>query len=250
MPSPVGLGKPTETETGGKKPTALVLYSRKHCSDTPHSLHPYTSILTISHLESVVALENAAFSDPQDRATREKLIYRLNKCGELCLGIFATVEPDVDFQAATRATAHLVETGRTNEAVSVLLGHIIATKTTSRITTDESMAYPQDWDSDHPSPSTLGHQESGLTIVLHSIAILPELQGRGLGSVLVNAYIQQMNGTGIADRLALIAHDHKVKWYEKLGFVDKGESAVQFGGGGWYDMVFRLEPAKSRVTYG
>jgi hypothetical protein len=39
----------------------------------PANLHPYTRPLTISDLESVVALENAAFPDPRDRATREKV---------------------------------------------------------------------------------------------------------------------------------------------------------------------------------
>jgi GNAT superfamily N-acetyltransferase len=53
----------------------------------------------------------------------------------------------------------------------------------------------------------IGHQEAGRTIVLHSVAVLPQFQGRGLGRVLMLAYVQQMNGAGIADRLALIAHD-------------------------------------------
>jgi hypothetical protein len=41
----------------------------------PTNLHPYTRPLTISDLESVVALENAAFSDPVERATREKVSF-------------------------------------------------------------------------------------------------------------------------------------------------------------------------------
>src|SRR3954469_13810919 len=39
----------------------------------PTNLHPYTRPLTISDLESVVALENAAFTNPEERATREKV---------------------------------------------------------------------------------------------------------------------------------------------------------------------------------
>lgn len=37
------------------------------------TLHLYTRPLTISDLESVVALENAAFTNPEERATREKV---------------------------------------------------------------------------------------------------------------------------------------------------------------------------------
>lgn len=69
------------------------------------------------------------------------------------------------------------------------------------------MDYPKDWNSEHPTKSELGHQEAGRTIVLHSVAILPQFQGKGFGRVLLKAYIQQMGGAGIADRLALIAHD-------------------------------------------
>ena len=42
-------------------------------SKAPKNLHPYTRPLTISDLESVVALENAAFPNPSERATREKV---------------------------------------------------------------------------------------------------------------------------------------------------------------------------------
>lgn len=100
-----------------------------------------------------------------------------------------------------------IETGRENGAVSVLLGHVVATKTDSALTTDASMDYPRDWNAEHPSPSEVGHQEDGRTIVLHSVAMAPQLQGRGLGRVLMLAYMQHMNGAGIADRLVLIAHD-------------------------------------------
>ena len=105
------------------------------------------------------------------------------------------------------ATGRLVETSRKDGAVSVLLGHIVAAKTTSSVVTDDSMDFPRDWDSPQPVPSNLGHQEGGRTIVLHSVAVLPQFQGQGLGRVLMRAYMQQMNGAGIADRLALIAHD-------------------------------------------
>jgi GNAT superfamily N-acetyltransferase len=87
------------------------------------------------------------------------------------------------------------------------MGHIIAAKTNDLVASDNSMDYPKDWDSPNPTKSETGHQEAGRTIVLHSVAILPQFQGRGLGRVLMQAYIQQMNGAGIADRLALIAHD-------------------------------------------
>lgn len=100
-----------------------------------------------------------------------------------------------------------METSRKNGAISVLIGHVIAAKTNDKTASDDSMGVPEDWKSDHPKPTNLGHQEAGRSIVLHSVAILPKFQGRGLGRVLLMAYRQQMNGAGIADRLVLIAHD-------------------------------------------
>lgn len=136
-----------------------------------------------------------------------QFIYRLTKCGELCLGIFCTVDPSSGFQAETLATGKPVETSRKNGAISVLLGHVVAAKTNAMTGTDESMDFPKDWDSEHPEPSTLGHQEAGRTIVLHSVAVLPGFQGRGIGQTLTKAYVQQIVGAGIADKLALLAHD-------------------------------------------
>lgn len=46
-----------------------------------------------------------------------------------------------------------------------------------------------------------------------------------------------METSGIADRVALLAHEHLIRMYEGMGFVDKGKSAVKFGGGGWTDLV-------------
>jgi len=131
-----------------------------------------------------------------------------------------------------------------------LIGHVISAKTTSPLVTDESMDFPKDWESPTSSPSALGHQEQGRTIGLHSVAILPEYQGRGLGRVLMLSYMQHMNGAGIADRLALVARDHKIGWYEKLGFSSKGKSDAKFGGGGWYDLVFDLKAVEARTAYG
>lgn len=46
----------------------------------PCAFLPNTRPLTISDLESVVALENAAFSDPEHRATPEKACRALSLC--------------------------------------------------------------------------------------------------------------------------------------------------------------------------
>jgi len=155
--------------------------------------------------------------------------YRLSKCGEICYGLFCTVVPGSDVKAATLETGRVVETSRRNGAISVLIGHVISAKATSDVVTDEAMDYPKDWAST-TSHSTLGHQEHGRTIALHSVAILPEFQGRGLGRILMLSYMQNMNGAGIADRLALIAHDVSLQHHARRIYFAKRTCSIRFLG--------------------
>lgn len=126
------------------------------------------------------------------------------------------------------------------------------------------MDYPKDWESVRQDVSKEGHHEDGRTICIHSLAVLPEFQGSGIGRTIMMAYMQQMNGAGIADRLAIISHEVSkalsllgnvlltmkplVPYYEKLGFVSKGPSEAQFGGGGWVDMVSFHPSPSAAVT--
>lgn len=49
-----------------------------------------------------------------------------------------------------------------------------------------------------------------------------------------------METSGIADRIALLAHDHLVEMYEGMGFEGKGKSNVRFAGGGWNSLVSEI----------
>ncbi len=82
-----------------------------------------------------------------------------------------------------------------------------------------------------------GHQEQGGTIALHSLAVAKEHQRKGLGSILLKAYIERIKSAKIAERISLLAHGNLVKFYEGFGFVDEGPSGVTFGGGHWNSMV-------------
>lgn len=131
----------------------------------------------------------------------------------------------------TVPTAQPVYSG-TPDRKQVLLAHVIATKTTNATLTDDDMAMPE-----AGTRSTKGHKESGRTVCVHSLAVLPAFRYQGLGSLLMKSYIQRIESAGLADRMALIAHDQLINFYEKLGFKNQGKSQAQFGGGGWYDMV-------------
>ncbi|TLS27850.1 hypothetical protein PpBr36_01766 [Pyricularia pennisetigena] len=217
----------------------------------PFTFAPNIGPLGISDLDSCVALENAAFS-PHHRATRDKLEYRLTACPELCLGLYCTVVPSKAkaFDIETLPMAKPVETDRGNGAVSVLLAHIIATGSQSNLITDSDMDYPKDWKTAGFRESKVGHRESSRTVAIHSLAVVPRLQGCGLGKLILKAYLQQINNSGIADRVVLICEDvsfaglafyqpevHLVAYYKRFGFKHIGASKCEFGGGGWHDMV-------------
>ncbi|KAI0458727.1 hypothetical protein F5B21DRAFT_459236 [Xylaria acuta] len=216
----------------------------------PFPFSPLIRPLTISDLESCIALENAAFANPAHRCSRDKFVYRLTQCPELCMGVYCTVVPSntKGWEIETLRTAHPVESGRNDGAVSVLLAHIVATRSRDDVVTDDAMDYPRDYkvakDNDHDGSNSnkpqVGHQETGRTLCVHSLAVHPKLQGVGLGKLIVKSYMQQVKNSALADRIALICQEYLVNYYKRFGFSHAGTSKANFSGGGWHDMVFRL----------
>lgn len=147
----------------------------------------------------------------------------MSKCPELCLGIF------------TQPTKAEVEKGQPQKRK--LIAHIVATRTAAPAVTDASMDYPRDWKSNNKPSTPLGHEETGDTICIHSIAVRKDCQKLGIGSVLLKSYIQRLRDAKVADRLALLAHDNTKKFYARFGFDDMGPSAVTSAGGNWSNMV-------------
>jgi ribosomal protein S18 acetylase RimI-like enzyme len=151
----------------------------------------------------------------------------LSKCSELSLGIFTSHEGD---DIPTAATAAPVYTGAPQRKL-VLLGHIVATMTTGLTVTDQDMGVPSE------SEPSLGHKPEGRTVAIHSLAVLPDFQHKGLGTTLMKSFLDRLAKQDVADKAALIAHQEMIPFYEQLGFKNRGKSAAQFGGGGWFDMV-------------
>ncbi|KAF2762926.1 acyl-CoA N-acyltransferase [Pseudovirgaria hyperparasitica] len=195
-------------------------------------LHPYVQTLNVTNVDSCVALEAAAFP-PHEAATKEKFEYRFSVCGELSLGMF-TATPTKD------APANLQKDATLHTASSTLIAHVVSTKTTNDVVSDEDMDLPKNWQTERHSMSKAGHKEEGRTIALHSLAVLPAYQKIGLGSTILKSYVQRMQNAEIADRIVLLAHDELVPFYEKHGFEKKGKSKATYGGGNWVDMVYEF----------
>ncbi|CAF9931666.1 hypothetical protein IMSHALPRED_008683 [Imshaugia aleurites] len=116
----------------------------------------------------------------------------------------------------------------------------MSTKTISPTVTDESMDVSPNWETDPSNTSIHGHREDGRTIAIHSLSVLPAYQRRGLGKTIMKSYNQRMETSGVADRIALLAHDHLVGMYESMGFEKKGKSDVRFAGGGWNSLTYEF----------
>ncbi|KAL4783636.1 hypothetical protein BJX76DRAFT_246316 [Aspergillus varians] len=188
-------------------------------------LHPFVQVLTQSNVDDCLAVEES-FPE-QERCTREKFIYRLGRCPELCLGLF---------------TLPLLDEGQPKPRPT-LVGHVIATRVSNPYVTDKSMELPADWETERSTVvdgETVGHDDFGSSIAIHSLAVLREHQGKQVGSTLMKSYIQRIREAAIADRIVIIAHDHLISFYESLGFENRGSSKCQFGGGGWTDMTLEF----------
>ncbi|EME43862.1 hypothetical protein DOTSEDRAFT_71616 [Dothistroma septosporum NZE10] len=224
---------PMDADTGDESESeSSIVTERSQSNSRRDELHPYTQTLNLSHVESCTTLEEATFP-PQERCTREKFQYRLKYAGELSLGIF-TSKSASDADVPTAESAAPVYSGAP-ERKAVLLGHIVSTKTTNAVVSDEDMAMGD------PSNPKVGHKQAGRTVCIHSLAVLPQYQGRGLGKTLMKAYIHRLENQDVADHVALITHEALIPYYKQFGFVSKGKSEAQFGGGGWYDMAKELK---------
>lgn len=133
------------------------------------------------------------------------------KCSNISYGIFARLEKEPQpGSLASKVSADRAGdlTAEDKTGKLVLLAHIVSTMGTGAIVTDKDMAYPQNWrDSEASKGSPLGHQEDGRTVCLHSLAVIPEMQGSGLGKLIVSAYLGAMRESGLCDRVALLCQD-------------------------------------------
>ena len=97
------------------------------------------------------------------------------------------------------------------------------------IATDED-----DFRDDFFTDATL-HNPDGKNIMLLGLDVLPEYRKHGLAREIVYNYCRREQARG-RKRLVLTCLQNKVKMYTKFGFMDRGESASEWGGEKWHEM--------------
>lgn len=225
--------------------------------------------LTVEDIDQCIALEAKGFAEAE-RCTPEKFKYRLTTCPELCSGLFireysykynAVNLPEVAdklekdrFESAQKKSEtdsndgnDLAEVEEEDDDVSyekipvklsvvseTLIGHIIATKIQSNRITEASMELPS---AENPNA---GHIEQSRYIGVHSLVVDPKWQGKNLGTLLMHDYIQKLSNQDVGNKVVIIAHKELVPFYEKIGFVNHGESECKFAGEAWFDLSIDL----------
>lgn len=203
----------------------------------------HLSIRPLNYHDVELCLELEAKGFPEnERCTREKFLYRLTNCPELCSGLFVrefeeipvTTDAD-DYKPPAKSTV-------TSEK---LIGHAIGTKMYDDKVTERSMEIPVldkdgDVDTSIEGNAMIGHVESSKNIGLHSLVVDPEYRGLKMGTLLLRDYIQKLSHQEIGERLAIIVHQRLTGFYSNLGFINEGTSKCQFGNGGWIDMACPL----------
>lgn len=93
--------------------------------------------------------------------------------------------------------------------------------------------------SDEEFKELIGHDAEGRHVVIMSVVVHPDYQGRGLSSLLMRAFIERMKAMGKED-IYLICQQALIGMYARHGFVHLGESDSSHGGLSWHEMSLSL----------
>ena len=93
--------------------------------------------------------------------------------------------------------------------------------------------------SDEEFKELIGHDTKGEYIVIMSVVVHPDYQGRGYAHLLLKAFIAKMTKLKKSS-IHLICQTSLVDMYAKHGFVYQGESESEHGGLQWHEMVLHL----------
>jgi GNAT superfamily N-acetyltransferase len=159
--------------------------------------------------------------------------YRLSNCSSYCLGLCVTAEAS---DLATFATARPIDS---NDPLrkSVLIAHIVASKTTNCRLQNEDLDIPHDPPRDN---ETRGHKEHGDTIVIHSMNVIPQYRRVGVGTLLLKEYCARMAASQSALVIAAYAHSKIFLFYQSVGLRRVRSSTVLQFGEEWTELRMSL----------
>lgn len=102
-----------------------------------------------------------------------------------------------------------------------------------------SGATPKDDITDEALKAMTGHDPEGQNLVIFSMAIAPDFQGKGYSRPLMESFIDRARAQG-RSKILLICKDHLVDYYARFGFDYGGKSKSTHGGFEWHEMVYSV----------
>ncbi|WP_037071008.1 GNAT family N-acetyltransferase [Psychromonas arctica] len=93
--------------------------------------------------------------------------------------------------------------------------------------------------SDEEFKELIGHDPEGKYIVIMSVVIHPNYQGKSFTSLLMRNFINAMQAMGKTE-IYLICQTELINMYAKYGFIHLGESDSDHGGLSWHEMSLAL----------
>lgn len=93
--------------------------------------------------------------------------------------------------------------------------------------------------SDEAFKELIGHDPTGAHVVIMSVAVAPDHQGKGYASRLLKAFITEMRSLGKRE-IHLICQTNLIDFYARFGFEYRCISASEHGGLSWHEMGLTL----------
>lgn len=85
----------------------------------------------------------------------------------------------------------------------------------------------------------IGHTDNGKNIVIFSVSVLPEFQGRKIASELLKRFIRRA-GDLKKEKILLLCKTALIRFYESFGFEHAGMSTSTHGGFEWHEMILHI----------
>ena len=83
------------------------------------------------------------------------------------------------------------------------------------------------------------HLDDGKNLVVYSLAVSPEYQGKGYAAELLN-HFSNFGETENKEASILTCKEPLISYYERFGYNSFGVSGSTHGGATWYDMILKF----------
>lgn len=93
--------------------------------------------------------------------------------------------------------------------------------------------------SDEAFKELIGHDAQAPNVVIMSVVIAPEYQGKGYAGVMMRHFVEQMKNRG-KHSIHLMCKDRHVELYRRMGYQYVQPSTSDHGGMAWHEMVMPL----------